>query len=136
MNGSVEPQADGLARCLALTAAWPETTLVVRGDSAKLEQLQEALVSSPHPAFLPRLHGWSVQAKPLAGFEWLCQPLVQSTVRVTTLGAIRSAGGDLAKTRAGTSTPRSWGLTPRSSTSYCPGRDATHTWTFDDDPRR
>lgn len=101
MNGSVEPQADGLARCLALTAAWPETTLVVRGDSAKLEQLQEALVSSPHPAFLPRLHGWSVQAKPLAGFEWLCQPLVQSTVRVTTLGAIRNAGGDLAKTPGG-----------------------------------
>lgn len=96
--GSVEPLDVALAHCRSICSGWPDSTFVVRGDSYDAVRLQISFEHNAHPAFEPPLHGWSVQAKPEATVMYLCCPLLNPFVRVTTLGAIRDAGGWLAKT--------------------------------------
>jgi hypothetical protein len=99
--GSIEGRAEGLDRALQITADWPDGTLIVRGDSVNALTLNNQLELNSHPAFRPRLRGWSVQAASGAVLYWLCQPLVQRTIRTCTLGDIRAHGGWLAKTPGG-----------------------------------
>jgi hypothetical protein len=57
-----------------------------------------ALENIPHPAYVPKLRGWSVQAVPGGTLFYLCQPLVQARVRTVALGTLLENGGRLAKT--------------------------------------
>lgn len=97
-HGSVEPIDEGLAAALAITAAWPDNTFIVRAGLGDAYKLELALIDSIHPAYEPPLRGWSVQAKPGASVTYLCQPFLNTMVRVTTLLELRIAGGQLAKT--------------------------------------
>ena len=92
------PLEDGLALALQATEEWPWGTLIVRGDSPSVANLDESLAKRPNPSYQPPLHGWSVQSKPWASKLQLCIDLPNRTIRVTTLGNLLDAGGRLAKT--------------------------------------
>jgi hypothetical protein len=100
-RGSREDLAEGLRVGREMTKDWPDSTFVVRGDSRDSAILAYQLESNPHPAYWPPMSGWSVQSRPDASVIYLCQRLLSSNVRVTTLGDLRRRGGYLAKTPGG-----------------------------------
>ena len=87
-------------RAAAFTADWPDDTLIVRGGTDGIQQLQRRRMT--HPAYPPgTMVGWSVQSRPGRSMWELAAPLPHHRIRVTSLGQLRAAGGALARTPGG-----------------------------------
>lgn len=68
--------------------AWPDTTIVVRGGRRDVVHLAGVMT---------RDGAWSVMSEPGLSFEVLCASVRHGTVRQTTLGQVRDAGGSLTR---------------------------------------
>ena len=66
--------------------AWPDATIVVRGGRRDVIHLANVMT---------RDRSWSVVSEPGLSFGVLCASVRHGTVRQTTLGQVREAGGSL-----------------------------------------
>lgn len=85
---------------------WPESTIVVRGGRGDVIHLANVMT---------RDGSWSVVSEPGLPFGVLCASVRHGTVRHTTLGQVREAGGALVPSRGSNSPPYHCdlvGLTP------------------------
>lgn len=75
---------------------WPDATLVVRGGRRDVIHLGNVMT---------RDGSWSVVAEPGLSFGVLCASVRHGTVRQTTLGRVRDAGGSLIPSRDSAAPP-------------------------------
>jgi hypothetical protein len=76
--------------------SWPDATLVIRGGRRDAIHLANVMT---------RDGSWSVVSEPGLSFGALCASVRHGTVRRTTLGQVREAGGSLTPSRAAGAPP-------------------------------
>ena len=76
-----------------MSAKLPDDALVVRGGQNRPEDLQRRL--GTHPSGVT---GWSVESAAGAPLEQLASAIPHGRIGVTTVGAVRQAGGDVIPT--------------------------------------